>query len=173
MHLLLQVTQHPAAPAALPSFADVAGPAGGFIALVILAILGGKGAYKIAMAAIEMARGFGAGVIAEWRRSNDEMRSWIAQHAAEEIGVMREIRDSLMRAAVDRERQTAEIKAAVERTAKETRHDLRNSVQALLAPPEPEDERAGDERAGARGRDRAREHDRERDRDRDRERERG
>lgn len=162
--MLLQATQQhsPAVPA--PRRRSMKGEmrAGGFIAIVVLLVLGGRGVYRIAMAAIDAGRAFGAGVITEWRRSNDEMRSWISQHAAEEIQVMREIRDSLNRAAVDRERQTAEIKAVVERTAKETRHNVRNSMQALVALPSDLDERAEDARAGERGRAHARDHDRDR-----------
>lgn len=167
MHLLLQATQstqHHPVPAALPSWSDIAGPAGGLVAFVILAVLGGKGVYRLCVMAIEAAQGFGNAVIAEWRRSNDETRGWLVSHAAEEIAVMREIRDSLNRAAVDRERQTAEIKAVIERTAKETRHNVRNSMQALVALPTDADERAEDARAGERGRAHARERDHDRDR---------
>lgn len=127
----------------------IAGPAGGFVALVVLLFFGGKGVYRLGVMAIDMVRGFGAGVINEWRRSNDEMRGWLASHATEEIQVMREIRDSLNRAAIDRERHTAEIKAIVERAAKETRHAIRNSIQALVSP---DDEHEEDARAGERGR---------------------
>ena len=132
---VLQATQHPApaGPAALPSWSDVAGPAGGFIALVVLLVLAGKGVYRLSMYGIDAARAFGSGVIAEWRRSSDELRGWFAAHAAEEVAVMREIRDSLNHAAVDRERLVAEVKADLERSAKETRHSIRNDMQVLAS----------------------------------------
>lgn len=145
--IILQAAHHQ--PAISVPWTDIAGPAGGFVALVVLLFFGGKGVYRLGVMAIDMVRGFGAGVINEWRRSNDEMRTWLASHATEEIQVMREIRDSLNRAAVDRERHAAEIKAVVERTAKETRHDIRNSIQALVAVPNEHEE---DARAGERGR---------------------
>lgn len=128
MNPILQAA-HPAG----PNWSDIAGPAGGFVAIVVLLFFGGKGLYQLGVYGIDTARAFGAAVLVEWRRSNDEMRGWLSSHAAEEIAVMREIRDSLQSAAVERERHTAEIKAAIERSAKETRHDTRNSLLVLAS----------------------------------------
>ena len=166
---ILQASQHAPAPAGLPSWSDIAGPAGGFIAAVVLIVLGGKGFYRLAMYGIDAARGFGGAMVTEWRRSNDEMRGWLASHAVEEIAVMREIRDSLNRAAVERERHTAEIKAAIEQAAKETRHRVSNDLQVLASrfedcpgfqsdpPPAARDDREHDVAHIGRGRERERE----------------
>lgn len=58
----------------------------------------------------------------EWRKSNEA-----------QIGVLREIRDSMHRQDLERERRTHEVLERIETSAKETRHRLRNDLQALAA----------------------------------------
>lgn len=84
---------------------------GALVLLAFVLYMGGKFGASVARTWLE-----------EWRKSNEA-----------QIGVLREIRDSMHRQDLERERRTHEVLERIEASAKETRHKLRNDLQALAA----------------------------------------
>lgn len=84
---------------------------GAFLVLVGLLVVGGR----FAMRQVERSQ-----------RSREK-------HDAAVLEVLAEIRDSLHRVEVERIKAVAELRAEIERVAKETRHDVRNHVQRLVS----------------------------------------